>query len=246
MHGNTGGSSFIFIGGQQSPEGVAGAMALLAIGAAVFGVVYAFDVPDRHTETDAILSQSVAHCANVTEDEAAYTDKLQSKLMGVWSSTLETVTANEDLVVCVDDGLNGFVMPYDYNDSVKRIWGEHRVVAAFYTSPYGQQALVVKPDSNIIPENAIDHEPDTPLSLSKVLEQFNARQSNVYSEALPDGTVVSALIQRDGVTQEFGSSRIPDDDGKGWANAEVLEEIKTHYDFQWPLVRSTGRSYDPN
>lgn len=242
MQGNSGGGGSFAMGylAAQHPEAVVAGLAIFALVAAGYGAAVMIDSPHRVPLADEIVAQSVQVCENAAQNDGLYKIQLKDGLTAVWSSQLEKyVPANEKAPICSDPALNNFVLPYNYTQVGTNYRGEYRVMGVTYTHADGTtQALVVKPEATERAPNAIDDRPDSPLSMGTVLEALNNVPEGTYQHKLPDGAHVSVYMQHDGVTQKDGSSTINDNDGKGWAGPEQMQEILSHYSFQWPVKAS--------
>lgn len=250
MRGNVGGGGGFFLGYMLAKNpGVALVLAaLIGVGAIGYQGAVQLDKPDREPIVTQIVDHSLQTCTNAAKDGALYEMDLKDGLMTVWSSQLEGFKQTHgNVTICEDAALNDFVLPYDYNEVGTNYKGEYRVMGVLYTKADGSQALVVKPQTNERAPNSIDDRPDRALSMGKVLEALDDVPANVYKHTLPDGTTVSAFLQHDGVTQAEGSSKIHDNDGKGWADQEKMNEILEHYKFAWPAGQKiAAKTYQMN
>ncbi|MEC8665479.1 MAG: hypothetical protein VXY16_08410 [Pseudomonadota bacterium] len=249
MRGNAGGG---FGGGfgagymaAKHPEGVAVALVLALIAGGVYGVANQMDKPHRVPLVDDIIATSVEECRNAFNDASRYEEGMRSELMTVWSSALEEFQQSADgMVICEDEALGQFVMPYERNEVGKIYTGEYRIIGVMYTNANGERAMVIKPRDLPMAENSIDSEPDRQISTSDTLEAFSSAPSEAQTFEMADGTTVSVYLQHDGIWQNEGSSTTHDNDGKGWADAERMEQILEHYQFSWPIY--SGSTYGSN
>lgn len=248
MGGGGGGGFILGYMAAKNPEAAGTGLAvfggLMVAGGIAYGVAYGIDAPKREPLVNDIVSHSLTVCANANDPyRSHYTVDLKDGLSGVWSSQLKKYTpAAEHTPICGDGGLNGFVLPYNYDQVGTNYRGEYRVMGLVYTQADGTtQAFVVKPATGERAHNSIDDRPDSPLGMGKVLEALNTMPADVHQHVLADGTRVAAYLQQDGVTQQKGSSKIPDNDGAGWADQHRMSEILQHYEFKWPL-RLSGYS----
>ena len=245
MRGNVGGGGGFFLGymAAQNPAATGAVAVIAAVALVIGGIVHhtavQMDLPDREPIVTQIVEDSLATCSNAFENSTLYTTDLNDGLMSVWSSDLQNLQQTHgDVSICVDDGLNQFVLPYDYNEVGTQYTGEYRVMGVVYTQTDGTQVFVVKPDSDLIPENAIDDRPDARLKMSKILDSLQNIPEDIYQHTLEDGTQVAVYLQHDGVTQEDGSRDIHDNDGKGWANEDLVSQIQEHYSFALPTAKT--------
>jgi hypothetical protein len=258
MQGNSGGGGGAFMLGYMAAQnpgataaGMVAAAAIFAIVAAGYGAAVMMDTPHREPLVDDIVAHSMQVCENAPTNEGIYTVQLKDGLTSVWSSQLEKYTpANEKTPICSDPGLNNFVLPYNYTQVGTNYRGEYRVMGVHQTHADGTtQVIIVKPKAEERAPNSIDERPDSPLSTGTVLEALHNVPQDVYQHTLPDGSRVSVYLQHDGVTQQEGSSSIKDNDGRGWAGPEQMQEILTHHKFEWPLqsppITVNGNPFKP-
>jgi hypothetical protein len=239
MQGNSGGGGSFAMGyiAAQHPEAVVAGLAILALVAAGYGAAVMIDSPQRAPLADDIIAHSIQVCENAPQNEGLYTVQLKDGLTAVWSSQLEKYTpAAEKTPICSEPALNDFVLPYTFNQVGTNYRGEYRVMGVYHTNADGTtQVIVVKPKTDERAPNSIDDSPDSPLGMGTVLDALNNVPETAYQHTLPDGSRVAVYLQHDGVTQRDGSSTINDNDGKGWAGPEQMQEILTHHKFEWPL-----------
>ena len=239
MQGNSGGGGAFAVAYilAQNPGLAVGLLGAAAVVLAGYGTAVMLDTPHRAPLVDNIVAQSIQVCENASQNDGLYTVKLKDGLTAVWSSQLEKYTpADQNPAICSEPALNDFVLPYTFNQVGTNYRGEYRVMGINYTHADGTtQAIVVKPESVNPAPNAIDHSPDSPLRMGTVLEALHNVPQDAYHHTLPDGARVAVYLQHDGVTQRDGSSTINDNDGKGWAGPEQMQEILTHYKFEWPV-----------
>lgn len=242
---NVGGGGGGFASGYlmaKNPEAAGAGVLLVIAGLGIYGACYAIDKPQREPIAIEIVEESLTHCANAASNPALYEVGLKSRLMSTWSGTLEDIANHENLIICMDDGLNDFTLPYDVittNDAgepTERHWGEYRVTGVVYQNSYdGSNVLVVKPHSTRIPETSTDLTPDTPHSISKIYNAFVENEGSAYDVKLPNtGTYISVILQQDGATVRTGSSKERNDDGLRWANEAAFEHIENYYTFESP------------
>lgn len=239
MQGNSGGGGALAVGIilAQNPGLALTLMGACAVVLAGYGTAVMLDTPHREPLANNIVEYSQQVCKNATQNEGLYTVQLKDGLTAVWSSQLEKYTpANEHTPICSEPALNNFVLPYTFNKVGTNYRGEYRVMGVHHTHADGTtQAIVVKPKTDERAPNSIDARPDDPLSMGTVLEALNNMPEGTHQHSLPDGSRVAVYLQHDGVTQRDGSSTINDNDGKGWAGPEQMQEIMTHHKFEWPL-----------
>ena len=227
----------------QHPE--AAAVGIMAVLVSVGGY-YAADFADKQTFRELyaieIIEKSLTHCANARANPALYISGLNDELMSTWSFQLDDIAETPNLIICMDDGLNDFTLPYDIktmndqNEFTQRNWGEHRVTGVVYQDGYGHDVLVIKPDSDIIPDTSTDLSPDRPHGLGKIYAAYAERPQDTFSMEVPNSDMsVSVIMQQDGVQQKAGYSKERDDDGVRWATPDQIDTIGQYYNFEEPV-----------
>jgi hypothetical protein len=163
---------------------------------------------------------------------------MKKRLMDMWSGELEAYTpADQHTPICTDYELTQFALTSVEKRTGTEYRDEYRIMALVYTREDGSQAIVLRPHSDEAAKNTIDHQPDVLLGTREVLITAGSVPQDAYQLVLADGTGVAAYLQHDGVTQADGSSKIYDNDGKGWADEAQMTEIKglQEYQFAWPV-----------
>lgn len=237
--------------GKNSEGSAAAGGLVLAVGiiaGTAYGISYVIDAPKREPIVHEIVEESLAECANAELQPALYTTDLKDELTSIWSETLDEIRSHENFIICMEPNLNTFTLPYDFmtfgetEEPEARHFGEYRVTGVFYQNNDGTDVLVIKPDSDLIPETSKDLAPDKPHSLKKIYAQI----AEIPEQRAPRASFaldshgytkydISVLLQQDGAKQRAGSSSLSNEDNAFWADEALLERVQSHYEFGEPL-----------
>lgn len=236
MQGSSGGGGgFVsgFILG-SNPGLIVPISVLTIAGLIVYGIVDHHDQQYRAPFADDIVASSLEKCFNAQTHPEFYKEILKKELMKVWSSDLEAFTkAKKDMGICIDPALKTFEISEQRVDVGTEYKDIFRVMGLVYSKD-GHETLVYRPYETVNQEYTSDTHPDMPLDLDTVMKAVLKMTPDTYQHALPDGTKVSAFVQRDGTVEVQGSNNLKANDGSGWADAVRMDEIAKLYSFAAP------------
>lgn len=233
-------------GARLTPEevlqGALGATSILIAASLPARAIYhvAVEAPAQDRLTGEIVGQSVGRCRGAFDNEAHYGRDLRNRLQGLTSTSLRSFLGHSATKsLCIDETLNDIRMPYDVSINGTEFRGEHRVAAIVYTRPNGQQAIVLR-TNDTYEERGTSEDSARTAATKETLKGAYGIPDNAYRHTLPDGSTVSAYLERNGLIRQEGD-RERDNDGYAWASAQQMAQILEEYEPAWPL-RATGNT----